>query len=84
MSNIIIQNVFRVKRGIIIGIHDLYKIPKIGEVYSCGVDSWVIRGREKSNRDPESSSHAESYLFFIKPVNGSKPPKRGYVLDKVK
>lgn len=79
----IIEDVFKIKRGTVIAVKEAFFAPAIGEEYSCGVDSWKIIGVEKIKGCFGISSWENTYLLLISPVNDSEDPYRGYVLDKI-
>lgn len=79
---IIISDVFKIKRGIVIEVNNPDPIPKAGEIYSCGVDSYVIKSVEKIKNSCFGVSNKESYLFLIEPLYNSDDPIKGFILDK--
>jgi hypothetical protein len=82
----IVDDVYKFKRGIIVEIKNSFTVPAIGEIYSCGIDSWSIIGVEKVRtgcfNDHSNAPFNNAYLVLLKPVNESKPPMRGYILSK--
>jgi hypothetical protein len=81
----IIDGVYEIKRGIIIEVKNAIFVPEIGEIYSCGIDSWKIIGIEKLRTGcfGKNTTYDNSYLLLVIPINNSKKPLRGYLLDKV-
>lgn len=73
---IIVHDVFELKnRGTIISVPcGSSFILNPGDVFECGVHSWVIRSTE--NYD------GFMRLILLIPVEESKPPIRGYILSK--
>lgn len=79
---IIIADVFKIKRGIVIEINNPDPVPQVGEIYSCGVDSWIIKSVEKIKNGCFSIADKDSYLFLIESLDNSDDPIKGFILDK--
>lgn len=77
--NAVVKDVFQIKgRGTAIQVDDETP-PIIGEVYSCGNDSWKIRSVEFVT----CANNTSYYIVLVKAIDKSRDPAKGYILDKI-
>lgn len=78
----LIDQVFNIDHRIIIAISRSFFDPCVGDIYSCGDDSWKVFEAEKFVVGKMQDHNNTSYLLHIVPVGDSDKPIRGYVLDR--
>jgi hypothetical protein len=78
----LIDQVFNIDHRIIIAISRSFFDPQVGDVYSCGDDSWKVCESEKFVFGKMPNHNNTSYLLHIIPIKNSEKPLRGYVVDR--